>query len=152
MASTDVCVSSIKFNLKGNKMGLLDSVLGAAGSQDQNSVMSLITGLITNPDGGGLAGLLERFKAGGLGHLADSWVGTGQNLPVSAEQIQGVLGSEQVREMAAKVGISPEVLSEQLAKLLPQVVDKATPDGSVPDHASMQQGLGGLLQGLLSGR
>jgi uncharacterized protein YidB (DUF937 family) len=130
-------------------MGLLDAVVGALGGQQQNSVMSLITGLLTNPNGGGLAGLLQQFQAGGLGHLADSWVGTGQNLPISADQIKSVLGSEQ---MAAKVGISPEDLSGQLAKLLPQVVDKATPDGNVPDQGTLQQGLGGLLQGLLGGR
>lgn len=133
-------------------MGLLDSVVGALGGQEQNSVMSQMMGLINNPNGGGLAGLLEQFKAGGLGHLADSWVGTGQNLPISAEQIQCVLGSEKVQQMAAQVGISPEMLSGQLAKLLPQAVDKVTPDGNVPDEGTLQQGLGGLLQGMMGGR
>ena len=133
-------------------MGLLDSIAGAVGGQEQNSVISQVMGLINNPNGGGLAGLLEQFKAGGLGHLADSWVGTGQNLPISAEQVQGVLGSERVQQMAAKVGISPEMLSGQLAKLLPQAVDKVTPDGTVPDAGTLQQGLGGLLQGMLGGR
>jgi uncharacterized protein YidB (DUF937 family) len=132
-------------------MGLLDSVVGALGGQEQNSVMSQVMGLINNPNGGGLAGLLEQFKAGGLGHLADSWVGTGQNLPISAEQIQSVLGSEKIQQMAAKVGISPDVLSAQLAKLLPQAVDKVTPDGTVPDQSTLQQGMGGLLKGLLGG-
>jgi uncharacterized protein YidB (DUF937 family) len=132
-------------------MGLLDSVVGALGGQEQNSVMSQVMGLINNPNGGGLAGLLEQFKAGGLGHLADSWVGTGQNLPISAEQIQSVLGSEKIQQMAAKIGIAPEALSGQLAKLLPQAVDKVTPDGTVPDQSTLQQGLGGLLKGLLGG-
>lgn len=130
-------------------MGLLDSVLGAAGGQEQNSVMSLVTGLITDPNSGGLTGLLDKFKSGGLGQLADSWVGTGENLPISAEQIQGVLGSEQIQQLAAKVGIAPEALSGQLASLLPQLIDKVTPNGSVPDQGSLQQGLGGMLQGLL---
>jgi uncharacterized protein YidB (DUF937 family) len=133
-------------------MGLLDSVVGAMGGQEHNSVISLVAGLINNPNGGGLAGLLQQFQSSGLGHLADSWVGTGQNLPISAEQMQSVLGSEQIRAMAARIGISPEALSGQLAKLLPQVVDKATPDGDVPDQGTLQQGLGGLLQGLLGGR
>lgn len=130
-------------------MGLLDSVLGAVGGHEQNSVMSLVTGLITDPNSGGLSGLLDKFKSGGLGHLADSWVGTGENLPISAEQIQGVLGSEQVQQLAAKVGIAPEALSGQLASLLPQLIDKVTPNGSVPDQGSLQQGLGGMLQGFL---
>lgn len=133
-------------------MGLLDSMLGALGGQGQNGVMDLIMSLISNQNGGGLAGLLQQFRAGGLGHLADSWVSTGQNLPISAEQIQSVLGSDAVRGMAARIGIAPDALSSQLAKLLPQAIDKITPDGNLPDQATLQQGLGGLLQGLLGGR
>ena len=134
-------------------MGLLDTVMGSLGGQGQgqSAVMNLVTGLITNSNGG-LGGLLQQFKAGGLGNLADSWVGTGANLPISAEQIQSVLGSGQIQEMAAKIGLSPDILSGHLANLLPQVVDKVTPDGSVPDQGTLQQGLGGLLQGLLGGR
>lgn len=133
-------------------MGLLDSVLGALGGQVQNPMMDLVKGLIANPNGGGLAGLLQQFQAGGLGHLADSWVGKGQNLPISPEQIQSVLGSEWVRQMAAKVGIAPDALSGHLANVLPQLVDKVTPEGTVPDQNTVQQGLGGLLQGLRGGR
>jgi uncharacterized protein YidB (DUF937 family) len=133
-------------------MGLFDAVIGAIGGQQQGAITNLVTGLLTNPESGGLAGLLDQFKSGGLGHLAESWVGTGQNLPISAEQIQSVLGSDQVRQMAAQVGIAPEALSGHLAELLPQLIDKATPGGSVPDAASLQQGLGGLLAGLLGGR
>lgn len=133
-------------------MGLLDSVVGALGGKEQNPVMSLVMNLITNPSSGGLAGLLQQFQTGGLGHLADSWVGTGQNLPISAEQIQSVLGSAQIQQWAGKVGIAPEALSGELAKLLPQAIDKVTPDGNVPDQSTLQQGLGGLLQGLLGRR
>ena len=133
-------------------MGMLDSVLGTLGGQGHTSMISVVTGLITNPNGGGLAGLLQQFQAGGLGHVADSWVGTGKNLPIFTEQIQSVLGSAQIQQMAAKAGISPEILSGQLANLLPQLVDKATPDGKLPDQGSLQQGLGSLLQGMLGGR
>jgi len=66
-------------------------------------------------------------------------------------QLQCVLGSEQVQQMASKVGISPDMLSGQLAKLLPQAVDKVTPDGNIPDQDVLQQKLGGLL-GMLVGR
>lgn len=133
-------------------MGLLDTIVGSLGGQGQNPIMDLVTGMITNKSTGGLAGLLQQFQSSGLGHLADSWVGTGKNLPISGEQIQSVLGSEQVQQMAAKVGIAPDALSGQLAQLLPQLIDKVTPDGKVPDQGSLQQGLGGLLQGLLGGR
>jgi len=130
-------------------MGLLDSVLGAVGGQDDNSLTNLVTGLLTNPNSGGLTGLLEQFKSKGLGQLADSWVGTGANLPISGEQIQSALGSEQVQQMAARIGIAPEALSGQLATLLPQLIDKVTPNGNVPDQGSLQQGLAGMLQGFL---
>jgi uncharacterized protein YidB (DUF937 family) len=130
-------------------MGLLDSIVGGLGGQSGNSgLMQIVSGLINNQSGG-LAGLLQQFNANGLGHLADSWVGTGQNLPISADQLQGVLGSNQLHQMASKLGLTPDALSGQLAQLLPQVIDKLTPHGSVPDQGSVQQGLGGLLKGLL---
>lgn len=132
-------------------MGLLDSIVGSLGQGSGNPVLKLVSGLIANPNGGGLAGLLQQFQAGGLGHLADSWVGTGQNLPLSAEQLKNVLGSEQIQQMAAKAGLAPDALSGQLAELLPQWIDKLTPNGSVPDPSSLQQGLGSLLQGILGG-
>ena len=132
-------------------MGLLDSIAGSLGQAEggANPLLNLVTGLITNPNSGGLAGLLQQFQANGLGHLADSWVGTGQNLPLNAEQVESVFGAEQIQQMAAKAGIAPEALSGKLAELLPQVIDQATPNGSVPDQGSLQQGLGGLLQGFL---
>lgn len=133
-------------------MGLLDSVTGSLGQGSGNPLMSQVTGLLTNPEGGGLSGLLQQFRAKGLGHLADSWVGTGQNLPLEADQVQSVFGQEQIRQMAAKAGIAPEALSAKLAELLPQVIDKATPNGSIPDQNSLQQGLGNLLQGFLGRR
>ena len=133
-------------------MGLLDSVGGSLGQGGGNSLMNLVTGLITNPDSGGLAGLLQQFRAKGLGHVADSWVSKGQNLPLNAEQVQSVFGQAQIQQMAAKSGIAPETLSAKLAELLPQVIDKATPDGSVPDQGSLQQGLGSVLQGFLARR
>ncbi|ADI31098.1 YidB family protein [Methylotenera versatilis] len=80
---------------------------------------------------GGLNGVLDKFKQGGLGDLAASWVGTGANLPISADQISSVLGSGAIAEMAAKFGITPEVLSTQIAQHLPSVIDKMTPNGEV---------------------
>lgn len=129
-------------------MGMLDTITGSAGGKDGGSVLGLVTGLITNPQNGGLAGLLQRFKAGGLGNVADSWVGKGENLPISAEQVQSVFGAEQIQQMASKAGIAPDALTGKLAELLPQAVDKVTPDGTLPDQSSLQGGLGGMLQGL----
>ncbi|MES1987238.1 MAG: YidB family protein [Pseudomonadota bacterium] len=93
---------------------------------------------------GGLNGVLDKFKQGGLGELAASWVGTGANLPISAEQISSVLGSGAIAEMAAKFGITPEVLSNQIAQHLPSVIDKMTPNGEVSADS------GSLLSAVLS--
>lgn len=96
---------------------------------------------------GGLNGVLDKFKQGGLGELATSWVGTGENLPISAEQISSVLGSGAIAEMAAKFGITPEVLSNQIAQHLPSVIDKMTPNGEVnPDSGSLLSTVLGMLK------
>ena len=131
-------------------MGLLDSVAGALGGQGEgNALMTTVMALVNDPNSGGLAGLLEKFKASALGHLADSWVGTGENLPITADQVSKVLGSGLIQQLAAKAGLSTDALSGQLAQLLPQVIDKLTPNGSLPEASSLQQGLGGVMKGLL---
>ena len=75
------------------------------------SAMASSVAQMLNNQPGGLSGLLQQFHDKGLGSLVTSWVGTGQNLPISADQIQHVLGSEQVKELAAKAGISPDAAS-----------------------------------------
>ena len=114
-------------------MGLLDSVAGAVlgkvmgGSQGGMAQVALD---MFNQNGG-LGGVLDKFKAGGLAEQAASWVGKGENLPVSAEQISSVLGNGAIAEMAAKFGIDPATLSTQIAQHLPTVIDKMTPNGAV---------------------
>jgi uncharacterized protein YidB (DUF937 family) len=90
---------------------------------------------------GGLAGLLERFKANGLADQVASWVGTGHNLPISAADIQRVLGSEKVAELARSAGVDPHVASQELAQILPQIVDKLTPTGEMPHSDVLGQAL-----------
>lgn len=114
-------------------MGLLDSVAGAMLGKlggEQGGMAQIAMDLFNQ--NGGLSGILEKFKQGGLGETAASWVGKGENMPVSSDQIASVLGSGAIAEMAAKFGINPETLSAQLAQHLPGVVDKLTPDGEVP--------------------
>src|SRR6266481_1913304 len=95
-----------------------------------SSVMQMI-----NSQPGGLSGLLQQFHDKGLGGLVSSWVSTGQNLPISADQIQHVLGSEQVKELAARAGISPDSVSSHLSQLLPMLIDHLTPGGQIPQAA-----------------
>ncbi|UCV07621.1 YidB family protein [Dechloromonas denitrificans] len=135
-------------------MGLLDSVVGAlAGGQSggNNALLETVMKLINNPQTGGLAGLIQSFQQGGLGDVVNSWVSTGANQPVSPEQIQNVLGNSQLQGLAAQLGVSPEQASGNLAELLPQLVDKLTPNGQVPQGDDlMAQGLD-LLKGKLFG-
>ena len=83
---------------------------GSMLSSSSNPLASCVVQMI-NTQPGGLSGLIQRFREKGLGDLVSSWVGTGQNLPVSTDQLQHALGSEQVKELAAKAGISPELCS-----------------------------------------
>lgn len=133
-------------------MSLFDSVLkaatGAAPAVDtsQSSLASAALSMLSNNQSGGISGMAEQFAAQGLGHIISSWIGTGQNLPISPEQLQSVLGSQQVQAIAAKVGLSPDAVNSGLAQILPQLVDHLTPNGQVPQGDLTTKGLE-LLQG-----
>lgn len=103
---------------------------------------------------GGLGGLVEQFSRAGMGDIAKSWVGTGQNLPISPDQLSQVLGGDTLGRMAGQLGMNQGDLLGQLSQMLPQVVDKLTPQGQIPqgDIQGMGDQLGGLLGGLLGGR
>jgi uncharacterized protein YidB (DUF937 family) len=135
-------------------MGLLDSVLSALGNQPSGGsgdLLSVVAGLLAGGQGGGggLGALIQRFEQGGLGNVMASWVGSGANLPISPEQLQSVLGSEQVQQLAQRLGMSHGDVLGQLAQMLPQAVDRVTPQGEVPPG-----GLGdmGSLLSALQGR
>ncbi len=128
-------------------MGLFDQVLGAASgaTQQHTGLAAMVVDLLSGAGGGGgLQGLVKTFGEQGLSHVMASWIGTGQNLPIDPGQVNQVLGGEQVQAMAAKVGISPEAASSMLSKLLPTLVDQATPAGQIPEEGALQQGLGVL--------
>ena len=135
-------------------MGLFDQVVGAVSGQQaegENALLSTVLQLVNNPQTGGLAGLVQSFQNGGLGEIVKSWVSTGQNLPISADQIQSALGSGPLQNIASQLGLNTEQVSGQLAELLPQVVDKLTPDGSIPEGSDLlAQGMN-LLKGKLFG-
>lgn len=135
-------------------MGLLDSVVGAlAGGQSgsDNPLLGIVMQLL-NKQPGGLGGLVQSFQQGGLGEIVNSWVSTGHNLPISAEQLQSVLGSGQLQQIAAQLGVSPEQASGSLADLLPRAVDQLTPNGQLPQGGDMlSQGLEMLKKGGLFG-
>lgn len=138
-------------------MGLLDSmasqVLGSLGNAGQGGAapagaLEAVGGLLAHPEVGGVSGLVQSFERQGLGGVVASWICSGQNLPISAEQIQAVLGSAPVQALAAKLGFSTEQASALLAQWLPQIVDQLTPGGQVAatDGGALEGMLGGLLK------
>jgi uncharacterized protein YidB (DUF937 family) len=89
----------------------------------------------------GLGGLVERFRQGGLEEVIKSWVGTGPNKAISPTQLQQALGPETVDGLSRETGMPRDDLLSQLARLLPEVIDKLTPDGKVPREDDMPPGL-----------
>jgi uncharacterized protein YidB (DUF937 family) len=108
-------------------MGLLDGILGGVIGAE---ALSLVKDYIEKH--GGIEGVVAEFEKTGFGQQAKSWVSSGPNLPVTSEQIQQALGSEKLKELAAKFGIPVDKVAELLAKYLPTAVDKATPEGELP--------------------
>lgn len=153
-------------------MGLLDSVVGAAlggGQQQGGGLGGLLGGLLggnnqagagglaalipvvagmlaNNGQNGGLAGLTEKFNQAGLGDVIGSWVSSGQNAPINADQLSQVLGSDAIGDIASKLGMDSSQAGGLLAQVLPSIVDQLTPSGQAPTG-----GLGGAedLMGML---
>lgn len=129
-------------------MSFLDGILGGKGLPGGAEALGGVQELIQSQ--GGVQGLTQKFGGGGLGDIASSWIGKGGNLPISAEQIEGVLGSGPIGQFAAKLGVSPAQAASVLAMALPIIIDRLTPDG---DAANPKSGVdaGDLLGGLLGG-
>jgi uncharacterized protein YidB (DUF937 family) len=108
-------------------MGMFDGLLGGVVGAEMATV---VNGLIEKH--GGLQGIVAQLEQQGLGPTVKSWIGTGTNQPISADQIHQVFGSDMVKQMAAKVGLSPDVLAGKLSQILPQAIDKLTPNGTLP--------------------
>jgi uncharacterized protein YidB (DUF937 family) len=118
----------------------------AAAPHQSNQVLALTTASFTVQVGsnegaggllGGLGGLLDKLQKGGLGNVTNSWVGSGQNQPVSPGQLGPALGSDLIKALAQRSGLSEEELTKQLSQILPGVVDKLTPAGRLPTLAEL---------------
>lgn len=137
-------------------MGLLDQIAGQfpanpGGQNDESGSQGQLLGgvmaLINNA--GGLPGLLQKFQASGLGDKVSSWVGHGENQPISPEEIKDAVGQDAIDQVAQHGGTTREEASAGLARYLPQIVDKLTPNGQVPQNSDLiQQGLNLLKGGL----
>ncbi len=140
-------------SLMDNLLGSLGGALGGQAQQQANPLMQAAMALLAGQQGGsgagGLGDLVAAFTRGGMGDVVQSWIGTGQNLPISADQLQKVLGSDTIAGLAKQLGMSQQDAGSGLADLLPQLVDTLTPQGQLP-----QGGLGdlGSIMAALGGR
>jgi len=152
-------------------MGLLDSVLGAlnnnangnaTGSDPKAALIQAVLSMLANNQSGGsgalgglggLGGLLGTLQNAGLGQIVDSWIGTGQNQPVSGDQLAQALGDDQLSSLAQTAGIPQSDIAGHLAQILPGLVDHLTPNGQVPESGGdLGSEIGNLLGGFLGGK
>jgi uncharacterized protein YidB (DUF937 family) len=154
-------------------MGLLDGIVGnvmgsiLGGNREDNPLGRILAGMHggnSSPQGlsliqivlsllqqnGGLNGVLDKFRQGGMAQQADSWVSSGQNMGISPEQLQQVFGSSTIGTIAAQLGLSNEQAGSAMSQVLPEVVNQLTPQGEVPenDDQIISQGLDALSAGL----
>ena len=135
-------------------MGLLDGLMGSLmGGQQQggdNPLLQMALQMLTNKGeggGNGLGGLMDAFQNAGLGDQLKSWISTGQNMPISADQLSEALGSDKIRDIAGQLGMSQGEVSGGLADMLPQLIDKITPNGQLPDnHNLLESALSAFLR------
>ena len=141
-------------------MGILDqairsavgAALGSQASRGRSPIVAALLALLASramagrgssaqaPDSGGLGGLVDRFRQGGLDDVINSWIGTGANKPVAPHQLQDALGPETVDDLSRETGMPRDDLLSQLSQVLPGVVDKLTPHGQLPSHQDMLPG------------
>ena len=132
----------------------LGSMLGGSSKQDPAAMLS---GLLS--EAGGIEGLMSQFQSAGFSSQFASWVSTGENQPLSEDQMQSAIGADALQGLAGKLGMNTGTVLPLLAQFLPQVIDKLTPQGQIADnHPSSGQlqsvltsvissGLGGLFGG-----
>lgn len=132
-------------------MSLLDmagELLGARDGGNQNALGAVLSMVNSHP--GGLPALVSAFEQNGLGGAVRSWISSGPNQPVSGQQVQSVLGSSQLQEVAVKLGLPPEEASKVVAQVLPGIIDHLTSNGQVPANGSNLMELGeGLLKNFI---
>lgn len=120
VAPPRVAAETVAAATSGAPTGGADPIMGAA--------MALV-----GSGGSGLPALLGKLRSGGLGEVAETWIGTGDNMPVSPKGLTAALGADQISAMATKAGVTEEAMASGLARVLPGIVDKLTPEGFVPD-------------------
>jgi uncharacterized protein YidB (DUF937 family) len=113
-----------------------------------DALISAILALMTDSGRGGLAGFINRFRAVGLGDLAESWISSGANTPVSYEQLESALGEDTLRGISEQVSTDYETTVKASEYVIPHLVDDLTPDGEIPNESDLLSQVGGYLTGV----
>lgn len=122
----------------GGLGGLLGGLLGGNSDRPGMSEEELgnhMPGAVS----GGLGGLLQQFQQNGFGHIADSWIGRGPNQQIAPDQLHQALGPETVDELSEQTGMPRQDVLSQLSQALPDMVDRLTPDGRIPDRGEVER-------------
>lgn len=131
-------------------MSLFDSVEGLIGGNAGGGAASAVMEMLQNHPGGA-QGVAQQLESGGLGHLVQSWAGSGDNQGISADQIQSVLGEEHIAAVANRLGISPQDASAKIAEFLPMVMSGIAKEGQLPAGGTdLMSQAGGLLKSFLA--
>jgi uncharacterized protein YidB (DUF937 family) len=132
---------------------LLKGAVGGAADDSEQQSTGLVEGLLEMVEqSGGVDGVSRIFESRGLGAETSSWIGTGQNRSLSADQLLGALGSDRVSALSRRAGLSESVGAGAIAAILPALIDKLTPDGRPPQANELHQRAGSILRDILGGR
>lgn len=131
-------------------MGLLDQIGGLLGGQvgKAEQLQAIMTWIQQQ---GGIEGIIEKFRSGGLGEIVESWLGQQNNIPVSSDQVASIFGSSTLQELGAKLGIDPQTASSLISEYLPKIVDGLSPNGEEPAQQDLLSEGMNLLKGKLFG-
>ena len=140
-------------------MGILDQLLKnpemigdvAKFAADNPKIAGAAMNLLGSGGGGGVQNVVNSLQSGGLGDVVSSWLGSGTNAAVAPAALESALGADQISRFATEAGVSGSEASALLAGILPQVIDKLSPDGQLPDAGALDGVLGSLMGALNRG-
>ena len=145
MSEIEKMLSGVLGGQAGGAGGMLEGLAGGGGGAGMlGMLMPVVGGLLA---GGGLQKIMSGLEHQGAGSQAKSWVAEGENQPVSGQQMKEAVGADQVAQVAEKLGVSHDQAADVLAKVIPHVVDKASPDGAMPSQQAVDSTVGTLAQG-----
>jgi uncharacterized protein YidB (DUF937 family) len=129
-------------------MSVLNSVIdGKADVKTEANPLTVLSSFLMQS--GGVQGLMNKFTQAGLGNVFSSWVGSGPKQPITGDQIRKILGSDEIKGLAAKLGVDPAQASQLVGEHLPKIIDHLTPTGKIDSSINIQQKLAGLAPSFL---